>query len=316
MNRKLLVSLGIVVFLIAVIVINKWEPGSGVKGPGVIETPADEISVRAEGYSLKLVKSGDRWLINDQKYPADTGLVTDLEKKVSEVKLLDLISEKGYFNKYDLAEDKGVEVTLSAGGKQLRKLMIGKQGLTNSQVYVRIDDSNEVYLASGLTSEEMRPEADTLRDRKILEVSVDEVASFVINYKGREFFFLKEDKKVEAADTQEDEKKSAPAEALWVCKGFESVKLDSRRINNILRSFSPLRAASFPDTPVTGSILCTVKINTPGKEYNLKIYSKKEKEMYFAVSPESPYVFTLGGWQTEKFFIKDIKDFEKKKDAK
>jgi len=48
------------------------------------------------------------------------------------------------------------------------------------------------------------------------------------------------------------------------------------------------------------------------KKIELEIYSKKDKEMNLASSSESKYIFTLGSWQTEKLFIKNIKDLEAK----
>ncbi len=314
MNRKLLVSLGIAAVLVAVIVIQKADFRGGVSEPGKLQSPSDLITVKADGYSLKLLKSGDKWLINEQGYPADRDQVADIEKKISEIKLLDLVSEKGYFDKYDLTENKGVEVTASAGGKQLRKLMIGKQGLTGNQVYVRLDDAKEVYLASGITPAEFKPEADMLRDKKIFDVKGDELLSFIVKYSGKEYIFTKaEDKKEEPKEKADDGKAPATKQILWVCKGYESMELNTSMINNIVHSFSPLRASTFAEKPDKGNVVCTVKLKTAGGDYELNIYSKKDKEMYYASSPSNPYIFTLGGWQTEKYFIKNIKDLEKKK---
>ncbi len=313
MNRKLLLSLGITAVLAAVIVFQRIDFSSVVSDPVKLNTSPDMITVKAEGYSLKLAKTGDKWLINEQGYTADPVQVSDIEKKVSEIKLLDLVSEKGYFDKYELTEDKGVEVIASAGGKQLRKLMIGKQGLTGNQVYVRINDAKEVYLASGITAAEFKPETDMLRDKIIFDVKGDELLSFIIKYSGKEYIFTKaEDKKEEPKEKADDGKTPAPKQILWVCKGYESMELNTSMINNIVHSFSPLRASTFAEKPDKGAIVCTVKLKTAGGDYELNIYSKKEKEMYYASSPSSPYIFTLGGWQTEKYFIKNIKDLEKK----
>lgn len=314
MNRKLLLSIGIAAVLIAVIIFQRIDFSSRVSDPGKLQLPADLITVKAEGYSLKLAKDGDKWLINEQEYPADLDQASDIEKKISEIKLLDLVSEKGYYDKYDLTAEKGVEVIASAGGKQLRKLIIGKQGLTGNQVYVRIDDAKEIYLASGITAAEFKPETDMLRDKKIFDVKGDELLSFNIKYAGKEYTFIKaEDKKEEMKEKEADGKAPAPKQVLWVCKGYESVELNASMINNIIHSFSPLRASTFAEKPEKGSVVCTVKLKSAGAEFELNIYSKKEKEMYYASSPSSPYIFTLGGWQTEKYFIKNIKDLEKKK---
>jgi len=313
MNRKLLISLGIAVVLIAVIIFQRMDFTSGVSEPGKLQSPADLITVKAEGYSLKLSKTGDKWLINEQGYPADSDQVSDIEKKISEIKLLDLVSEKGYFDKYDLTEEKGVEVTASAGGKQLRKLLIGKQGLTGNQVYVRIDDAKEVYLASGVTAAEFKPEADTLRERKIFDVKGDELLSFSIKYAGKEYTFTKAaDKKEEKAAKTEEGKTPAPEKFIWICKGYESMELNESMINNIIHSFGPLRASTFPEKSDKGNVICTVKLKAAGGDYEFNVYNRKDKEMYYASSPSSPYLFTLGGWQTEKYFIKNIKDLEKK----
>ena len=102
MNRKLLLSIGIAAVLIAVIIFQRIDFSSRVSDPGKLQLPADLITVKAEGYSLKLAKDGDKWLINEQEYPADLDQASDIEKKISEIKLLDLVSEKGYYDKYSL----------------------------------------------------------------------------------------------------------------------------------------------------------------------------------------------------------------------
>ena len=314
MNRKILTSLGIIALLAALIVIKNWNCGPGVPEPGKWDGSPDEITVKAEGYSLKLLNRDGRWFINDENYPADPDAVADFEKRIAGIKLLDLISEKGYFDKYDLTAEKGVEVIVSGKGKPLRKILVGKSGSTSNHVYVRIDDSKEVYLASGINAAEVKPETDTLRDKKIFDLTRDSVVSFSIRYAGREYRFIKA-----AAGGKEEkaggEAGKAPAgePARWICSGFESLELDGARISGIVNSFAPLRAATFAEKPDKGSELCTVKVNTAEKEYLFTVYSKKDKDLYTASSPESPYLFTLGGWQAEKYFIKNIRDLEKKK---
>ncbi len=306
MKKRSAITIGVILFLLTVLVIKKWSCSSLPVLEGWYE-PADEIIIKNNTVFLKLLKRENSWFINDEAYPGDADLIESMERKVRDFKLLDLVSENGYYNKYDLTEEKGISVTVKGKGKVLRKIIIGKAGSTNNHSYIKVDDRKEIYLASGIMQSDFTIPAADLRNKVIFNVKNSEVKSFIINYGGKNFDFYSVPLNNET-DKSNENKKSV---SKWKCRGYEKTNLSDSSINSILGLFSPLRAAEFPlnmDPKKAGNPLCRVMIEYGDKKAELVVYSKKDKDMNLASSTESKYVFTLGMWQLEKIFIKSIND--------
>jgi len=314
MKKNTAVTIGLIIFLSAVLVIKNY--GCGSKAP-VLEgwyEPADRIVVKGKDIMLDLTRKENSWSINEQGYPGDPDLIGSLERKARDFKLLDLVSNNGYYDRYDLTDEKGISVIIEGKGKMLRKILIGKSGPTNNHSYVRIDDRKEIYLASGIMQSDFRIPAADLRNRAIFDIKAADIKSFSISYAGKKFEFrLKPDESSSAAKNirEDDTAKNKKVTSKWICKGNENLILNDQAVNSILSVFSPLRAAEFPensDRKSAGGVICKVTITSADKKIELEILSHKNKEMNYAASTESRYLFTLGSWQTERLFIKNIND--------
>ena len=311
MKNKTIITISIIVFLsIAVIIKNRGCSDI----PGLKTwSKSDEIEISGKDTALKFIKKDNLWRINEQKYLGDAELIEAIEKKVRDLKLLDLVSEKGYYEKYDLTDTTGVVVTVKDSGKLLRKLVIGKTSSADSHSYVRIDDKKEIYLASGITKNDFMRSVPDLRDRKIFDIKSSDIKSFGISYAGKNFVFSANDTPP-AADTPTsgdgaDGNQPPNDSPKWICKGYENITLKDSAIDSILKIFSPLKAAKFPEEMTKDNLknkLCTVNIESADKKIELIIYDKKDQGMNLAASSESEYVFALGDWQVKKFLIKDL----------
>ncbi|HPS87889.1 MAG TPA: DUF4340 domain-containing protein [Spirochaetota bacterium] len=307
MKNKTFISIGLILVLSAALVIKNYGCGSKVPELEGWYEPADEIDIKGKDVSLYMVKKENSWFINEQAYPGDAELIENLERKARDFKLLDLVSEKGYYNKYDLTEETGILVIIKVKGKVLRKILIGKAGSTNNHSYLKVDDRNEIYLASGIMKSDFSISAADLRDKRIIDVKSTDVKSFSINYGGKIFNFELSPSKNESE--KNNEKRTSGSE--WICREYGKVNLNDSAVNSILALFSPLRAAEFPEKAEkknAGNTICKVNILYADKKIELEIYSKKDHEMNLASSSESKYIFTLGKWQTEKLFINSITD--------
>jgi hypothetical protein len=305
MKNKSFITIGLILVLSAALLIKNYGCGSSVPELEGWYEPADEIIVKSGNVSLLLLKKENSWFVNKQAYPGDAELIESLERKARDFKLLDLVSDKGYYNKYDLTDETGVLVTIKGKGKVLRKILIGKAVSTNNHSYIKLDDRSEIYLASGIMKSDFLISLADLRDKRIFDVKSSDVSSFSINYGGQNFIFGLNQAKGEA------DKNDQASGSKWVCRGFEKVKLNEASINSILALFSPLKAAEFPEAiekKNAGNLICRVIIAYGEKKIELEIYSKKDQDMNLASSSESKYIFTLGKWQTEKLFIKSITD--------
>lgn len=314
MKNKALITAGLILFFSAALVIKNWRCSSVPELEGWHE-PADAIEIKGGNFSLSMVKKDGTWLINEQGYPGDIELIDAIERKARDFKILDLVSDKGYYDKYELTDEKGVSVVIKGKGKMLRKILIGKAGTTNNHSYLKVDDRKEIYLASGIMKSDFVRQAGDLRNKVIVNAKKQDIKEFSINYGGKNYTFLPDASKTGNAGKENKADSSQKTGSAWICREYEKVRLDDSSVNAILQIFSPLKAAEFPETAdikKTGNALCRVSISYADKKIELVIYSNKEKNMNYATSSESKYIFTLGSWQTEKLFIKNITDLAAK----
>ncbi len=312
MSRKMLISLGIIAVLMLFIVLKNRKGSPDLPELTDWTENAGEIVIKKGDSAINLKLSEEKWLIND-KYPADKNAVTGFEKKIKEMKIVDLISKKEFYDKYDLTTDKAVSVTVSRKGKKLRELLIGKKSSTNRHTYMRIDGKPEVYLVSGTFDREVNKSVDELRDKEILNIGKDSIEELEISYRGRTFLFSKkiEEKKPDkdAAAKKKNDKPAKPEKVeKWVCKGYPQIKISSRKLNPLLAGFSPLRASSFPETQKSslGKALGSLKIKAFNKMISVDFFKQQKDKKYFATSSESPFVFTLDEWRVKKYLIENI----------
>ena len=308
MSRKKIISLGIIVLLGFAIVIPRITFNGSVPVLDPWKESADEIIVKSGDYNIRIYKEGDSWLIGASAYAADNEFIEAMLNKLKKLKLLDLVSEKGYTEKYNLTEEKRVHVKVRSKGKVLRDLYVGKEGSTFNHVYVMVDDYPDIYLTSNLIAADFTRSIDELRDKKIEDVKRENIESISIRYRGRIYSFYQ---KLSENSKENEKGASVEEERKWYCVGYGPREVASEKINSMLSSFGPLKAETFPEGISKKSLKranCIVKIRAGGKDIQLNIFGKRKDGILIATSSESPYVFTIGEWIAERFFIEKISE--------
>ncbi|NLV67663.1 MAG: DUF4340 domain-containing protein [Spirochaetes bacterium] len=308
MSRNTIISFGIVGLLALVILLQNIKFGGDIPKLRQWVEPADTIEVRSKDYSMRLYIKDGEWLVNEA-YPADANSAGSLEMKVRDIRITDLVSEDKSYDRYELTDEKAVTVTVKKGDSVLRTLVIGKAGGRSNHAFVRVDGRPEIYLAAGIQREEFTPSTESIREKRIFDLKGKEIESFTISSGGRTYSFYKK------AAAPEKGTEEATAVTSWYCRGYDNRPLDDGAVSNILYIFSPLRAVSYPENKKQnqlGRLYASAVIRSGGIDYDLKVFTGKEKEFNYAVSSQSSYIFTLGDWQTGKLIIKNIKDLMKK----
>jgi hypothetical protein len=308
MNKRILISVSVIAALVLYIVISRVKWLSDVPDIPAWEGKADEIVINRPGSTVKLYKKDGKWVVNDEAYPADERVMDEIDTQLKNTRLVDLISKKGFYNKYDLTPDKYSEIMIKKGDSIFRKFKIGKKSSTGRQTFLRIDDRPDIYLAEATFDLLLNKSVDDFRNKEILKVKRDSISGITINYRGNQFALTRnfEKKEGEKAASKGEKKAPAKTEETWVCKGYESVPLDNTRIESLRASVDPLRASSFLNVPkdsLTHNV-CKVQIRAQQKDVSFSIYKKDNK--YVVTSSESPYVFVLDNWIAENFFITGV----------
>ncbi len=322
MNKKLLISLGVIAVLVFILLLVNRTQSPDVPAMKPWKGSADEININKGDSRIRIFRDNERWLINDAAYPADRDAVHAMENQLKNLVITDLISDRPQYERYELSPDKAIEVSVKRGAELLRHLYIGKKSSTNRHTYVRIADRPEVYLASSALADDFNKSLDDIRDKEIMKIGKSEIQSVEINYKGRRLTLSKaiEEKKPAAAEKDKtgSDKKAASVEKTekWICNEFKNIALDENQVGQILTSFDPLKAAAYPamEKKDLKAPTCSIKIKTNSKTIDLVVYQKLEENRYLGTSSESKYLFSLDGWKAEKY-MKSIDDLNQKQGA-
>jgi hypothetical protein len=171
-----------------------------------------------------------------------------------------------------------------------------------------VDDYPGIYLASGVMAADFTLEVDELRNKVIADVKKDNIESISVKYRGRIYSFYQM-----LEGNRGDENKEGPVSDVrkWYCRGYGKKEVAPEKINSMLSTFGSLRADTFPEgisEKSLGRAGTVVKVRTGGRDIELDIYGETGDGKFYASSSESPYVFTIGKWLAERFFIEKTGD--------
>ncbi len=317
-NKKFLISLGIIALCALVLVINSYR-SSSVPSLKAWTGAADEILVTREGKTVSLVLKEGKWLMGEKAFPADPEAMTQIENKLKNLKLSELITSTPHYERYDLAGERAVTVQAKSGGKTLREVTLGKKSSTMRHTYVRLGEAPEVYLASGSFDELTKP-ADDLRDKTIMKVSKGAIESFEVVNKGIRTRVVKqvEEQKEESA-AKDPAAPEGPAQEKtkkvekWTFADNPAARVDEGKLGQVLAAIDPLKAMAFIEQDVRGlAPQCTLSVRAFGKDMRLDIYRKLDDGRYLCGSSESPYAFALDSWKVENTIMKPAEDMKQK----
>ena len=77
---------------------------------GIQTGDVTKITVRRQGSEITLIREGDKWLVGENRYPADTAIVDAMLKDISELELTALASESKNYTIYELDEKKKISI--------------------------------------------------------------------------------------------------------------------------------------------------------------------------------------------------------------
>lgn len=263
---------------------------------------ADSITVARETSTLEFTRKGNGWVLGKEEFPADTRQVEAFQKKLQEMRFVDVVSS-GDDDRYDVSD--GVKVSVEKNGKVLRELIFGKKASTGNHVYVKEESTGKVYLVSGAPGQELNYEMNRFRNREVMNFKSDDVLSVTISGASGSFRFVPE---------PSEEKEDSQAPVQWKLQGSER-PVDSSLIQGLVDQMSRLTAQDFPDESLRGEKTeWTFTVQLEGEEMSLMLHGTdpRDEKKLLATCSTSPYLFTLPLWQFEKYLIDSVADVKAK----
>jgi len=152
------------------------------------------IRISAGDKDLEVRRRGNGWQLGTKsKDRADTALIEKILTTASTLRFFDRIEARELTN--DNLSDFGLRKPkrkIEFEGREKTTLYLGKDAASEDRLYVRLGDSNDVYLVSDEILREAFREAADFRDRRLTDLTPDQVDRLVIRREGGEIELVHE----------------------------------------------------------------------------------------------------------------------------
>ncbi len=295
--RKIFLIAADLILLVVVVVQIIAGAKSTVKVFNFQEEP-DAILIDKYDGKLNILKEGDIWVINDEKYEATASDVDSMIDYAKEIRALDRVAKitnDSVRNKYEFDSGNVINVTVKAGDKVLRTFSLGKDASTGIQCYATLNGSDDIYLIDGDYRYVFDKTPDQLRTKTVYSVDSADISSVSITPAGEGTWTVS--RHGDAADT------------VWSVSGTD-ITLDASKAAEWINSFNSLTTTQWhgKNDDIGGEPYVHAEIGVTGKNIKLDInvvYADPEIEgatdLFYAKCSESPYWFEIAGYVMSKY---------------
>lgn len=252
------------------------------------------ISITRNNSTISLQNIGGKWLVvksepTELRYPADESAVKNLLSSLQKLKVTSLVSSNPDRQHLFQVDSTGTLLSFADRGGKTIAFYVGKMGPSFSETYVRPVNSNDVYIAEGITSWEVNKDAKDWRDKVIVKVTRDSVRQLTFRYPKEQFTLVKD--------------------SVWRIRPEAKGTINESAVTSLLSSLESFRAADFVDST----------INLPSPQLTLEFLMPEPAAMSFVpVPPDSSkywvkastteQIFVANKWNVQQF-LKHRKDF-------
>jgi len=296
LKKEYIILIVIVVALVGYLIINGTRTGVvNYKLPKITTIKSDEIDkfeFAAADVKISLAFDTQKkiWHITPQNFPADTALVDSMLKEIKDLEIMELISDKKAYEKYNLDDANKISVVAMKGDKTLRSFDIGKVSDTTSHTYIKLTDNPNIYSVKPNLRTIFTKTMDELRDKIVMVVKKDSIQQISISYKGENIALNK--------TTLPKEKETDPEKSEWKIASTGK-KADDAQVNDILDTLANLVCDSYiPENAQADFSKPYYTITLQGdKSYKLSALEAGADNMHPVITSESAYQSYLISWK-------------------
>lgn len=158
---------------------------------GVDASSVRRVQIVTAGTSVDLARSGDSWTANG--FPADPAAVTRLLEVLPDLEIGDLTATNpSNHARMGVASGSATAVTFTLAEGE-RAILVGKGGQRFGTAYVRLPDSDEVYLMDGDLLGQTARSLDQWRDRTMIALDTAAVARVEVVRRGERYTLMRGD---------------------------------------------------------------------------------------------------------------------------
>jgi hypothetical protein len=275
----------------------------------------DRLVITKNGQGFELNKKDDQWTVGPKAYAADSVKVKNMVKAAVDLTITDLISESGSYERYDLTDDKKIEVQAFAGGKMIRDFSVGKAAPTFQHTFVLLSSDPNVYNARGQLNHTFDHTLGNLRDLTVLSFDKDAITDVMISKSGQSLTLAKkeiapEEKPESSNEPKKEEKKDADAppqpkpQPQW--QGPDGKPADQPTVLRLLNDFSNFKCNAYMADDAAKDLKdktprWTLTFKSGDKSHRLSVFDQADSEAteFSAFSSYTPYAFTIAKGKEE-----------------
>lgn len=216
-----------------------------------------EISPKGDKESFKLIKEDGNWkvAIKESNFNADNRVIESLLKELNELKPERIAGKSDKkWDKFEVNDSLGSKLRVFEGSELTADLVVGKfsykqlggqmqmmqggQGGYKVTTYLRDAGEETVYAIDGMLSMTVNRDANSFRNRMLLQTQKDNITQMAFSYPDSSFTLSKET-------------------GTWTINGLQ---VDSMEVDKYLNSIAYLSGNTFSDEASTGNALYKVSV--------------------------------------------------------
>lgn len=277
-----------------------YRPSGGTSIlPEQIAADISKLEIKMPAKSIELAKSEGIWRLEKPfVWKADAGAVKNFCKKLTGAVLSEPLSDNpAVYEIFELNESSAAKISVYVLLKEKPHIVFhsGKRGTEPESVYLRVEDSNNVYQASGISNYDFSKDLNEWLDKTVLSVNRENIKS--ISVKSTRLNF-----------------KIKQSSAVWM---FENRALPwdktASLINPMLDSLARLEADGIiPAMDFTEKTRRELKILinlSDGNTIEMEVMEGADKNLRFLkLAIEKDFIFRMFEWKLSPF-RKTKKDF-------
>jgi hypothetical protein len=281
MKKSTWLAIGLLVFLGIVAMLVMQRPGemsiSGSDIQPLVEydsTVIDRMVISSPSISVTLEKDGMTWkLVHPLVVPADEKSVGEAIRHGKSLRPKGVVSTKPEKQHLFHVDSLGTRVTLFEKGVQRTAFVVGKPGSTYGETYLRLAQSDTVYLVEGVLGSVFEKKVNDWRDKTIFRSLKESISEATFTY-GDTTFTL------------------AFRDSAWFI-GKDPV--DAGKIGYFLTSLSDFQTDEFVDSPPNSIPELTGNLEV--QDRHLRFYYDAGVGKYYVQNSASPQWYLVNSWK-------------------
>lgn len=245
----------------------------------------DRMEIRSQTSDIALERQNGEWMIvSPLRYRADNSAVSSAISAARRIDLKTLVSSNREKQGVFQVDSTGLLVRLFTGGNEKAAFRVGKPSSTYTDSYVRRENSDDVYLASGVLSSSFNRQPKDWRDRTIFRTIQEGITSVQFRYGDTTFTLALQD-------------------SAW---RIGSDKVADQTVRTFMTSLANFQTDDFIDTSVAALPKLIATIDVEGTQ--IRFFFDKSSGKYLVQTSQSPQLFEVQSWKGSQV-LKRRKDF-------